>query len=152
MEHAPATGPFDHESVVRMLTYALSDLPVGLLVYHLEDPDVARSLRLLYANRAASEYTGADLSGAIGKRILEAFPGLASTDLPEQYADVAREGRARNIGAFEYGGDRDVKRAHYAVKAFPMPGACVGIVFENITTRRKVEEMVRRLREKGSGG
>lgn len=136
--------PFDTEAMVSLLSSVLAELNIGLFIYYLEDPETPGSLRLVYANRAASEYTKTDLSGRIGKRIGEAFPGLAGTDLPGLFADVVRKKQPRNIGAFEYEGDAEMGRGHYAVKAFPMPNDCVGIVFENITARKQLEELVKR--------
>ncbi len=138
----------DVETMIGMVSSVFSELNIGLLIYHLEDPDDPRSLRLVYANRMASEYTGADLSRAVGLNIVDAFPGLAETDLPERYAGVATTKQSRNIGAFEYGGDERVNRGYFSVKAFPMPKDCVGVVFENITVRKQLEEMVRKLRER----
>lgn len=131
------------EEMMRWISSTLSELNIGLLIYHLEDTADSSSLRLLYANDAASQYTGANLSARVGKRILEAFPPLADSHLPGLYADVVREGRSREAGVSEFAGDNEVERGHYAVKAFPMPRECVGVVFENVTLRKRLEEMVK---------
>ena len=125
-----------------------SELNIGLLIYHLEAPDDPNSLKLLYANQAASEFTGADLSALVGRRILDAFPGLEGSGLPEIYAEVARTRKPYNVGAYEYGGDEQVTQGYYAVKAFPMPSTCAGIVFENITLRKQLEELVKKQRSR----
>ena len=131
-------------AMLDLLATVLGELNVGLLVYRLETPDDPASLRLLYANRAASDATRADLGPLVGKRIGEAFPALADTELPALYAEVARSGRSRNVGAIEYPGDGTLGHAYYAVKAFPMPSGCVGVAFENITVRKQLEDLLRR--------
>lgn len=137
----------DFDTMVNLVSSILSELNVGLLIYRLENPNRPDSLRLAYANRVASEYTRADLSGLVGKTIGEAFPALAASELPEIYAEVARTKHPRNVGAFAYQGDGNVGPGHYSVKAFPMPNDCVGIVFENITVRKQLEELVKRQRK-----
>ena len=140
----PAAVPLD--AMLDLLATVLGELNIGLLIYRLEADDDPASLRLLYANRAASEATRADLGPVVGKRIGEAFPALAGTDLPARYAEVARSGRSRNVGAIEYPGDGTLEHAYFAVKAFPMPNGCVGVAFENITVRKQLEDALRRQR------
>lgn len=144
MENTTPAQSANLDSMIAGIASLFSDLNVGLFVYHLEDPANAQSLKLVYVNRAASAYTGTDLSILVGTYILEAFPGLAETDLPDIYAEVATTKRPRSVGAFEYPGDERVEHGHFAVKAFPMPNTCVGIIFDNITTRKRVEELVKR--------
>jgi hypothetical protein len=43
-----------------------------------------------------------------------------------------------------------VRQGFYSVKAFPMPRQCVGVVFENITARKQLEELVKKQRSRGS--
>ncbi|NND71930.1 MAG: hypothetical protein HKN43_10150 [Rhodothermales bacterium] len=136
-------APIDKESMVQLVSTIFADLNIGMLIYQLEEPGNASSLRLLYANEAASHYTGADLTGRVGKRILEAFPALKDSDIPQSFHDIAHERRSRNLGSFEYDGDKAIERSHYAIKAFPMPSDCVGVAFENISVRKKVSDLVR---------
>ncbi len=145
------TLPFDLTDVDAMMSLVSSvfaELNIGLLIYHLEEEGDPHSLKLVYANRSASEYTETDLSPRIGRFVLDAFPALEGTILPQTFAEVALTGKSENIGAFEYGGDDELERSYYAVKAFSMPNHCVGVAFENITLRKQLEEMVRKLREK----
>ncbi len=136
------------QSVVTTVSSVFDALNTGLLIYHLVDPEEANSLVLVYANAVASRYTGTDLDLLIGRTIDEAFPALQGTDLPATYAEVSLGSPSVNLGAFEYEGDERVKRGYFAVKAFPMPERCVGIVFENITLRKKLEQLLRKERNK----
>ena len=132
------------EAMTSVVSSIFTNLNIGLLIYQLEVRDEPRTLRLVYVNRAASTYTGADLEHRVGKYILDAFPGLAGSDLPRTYADIAGGGQPVDLGSFEYPGDDAIEHSFYSVKAFPMPNDCVGIVFENITVRKQVQEMVRK--------
>ena len=135
-------------AVISTVSAIFSELNTGLLIYHLADPAEVYSLTLVYANDMASRYTGTDLSLLIGKTIDEAFPALTGTDLPETYAEVSAGGHSANLGAFEYKGDEHVGPGYFAVKAFPMPARCVGVVFENITLRKKIEQLIRKERNR----
>lgn len=136
------------DTVVRTVASVFAKLNTGLLIYHLVDRDDPDSLTLVYANAAASKYTGADLDTLIGKTIGEAFPGLSDTHIPATYAEVSAGGKSVNLGSFEYEGDLHVKPGYFAVKAFPMPARCAGVVFENITLRKKLEQLARRERNR----
>jgi len=147
METTKSFDLSDIPTMMNLVSSIFSELNIGLVIYHLEDPKNPRRLKLVYANKVASQYTGTDLYQLVGKYITEAFPALAHSDLPELYAEVVNKKESRNIGAFEYDGDENVGKGYYSVKAFPMPNDCVGIVFENITVRKQLEEAVKKLRE-----
>ncbi|MDX1740117.1 MAG: PAS domain-containing protein [Rhodothermales bacterium] len=132
------------EAMTTVVSSIFTNLNIGLLIYRLEVPDEPRMLRLVYVNEAASDYTGADLKHRVGKYILDAFPGLAGSDLPRTYADVAAGAKSVDLGSFEYPGDEAIEHSYYSVKAFPMPHDCVGIIFENITVRKQVQELVKK--------
>ena len=142
------TLPPGVQAVVDAVSSVFAELNTGLLIYHLADPKDPHSLTLVYANDVASRYTGRDLSALIGKTIGEAFPTLSHTDLPETYAEVSNDGRSVNLGAFKYEGDDQFEQGYFAVKAFPMPARCVGVAFENITLRKKIDELIKKERTK----
>ena len=144
MDHPPANV----QTVVEAVSSVFAELNTGLLIYHLVDRGDPASLTLVYTNAAASKYTGADLSALVGKTISEAFPALGHTDLPAAYAKVGNGGHSVNLGAFKYEGDAQVGEGYFAVKAFPMPARCVGVVFENITLRKQIDELVKKERTK----
>lgn len=141
MDAQPVHDLPDVETLVRLLDSIFSEINLGLLVYHLEDPDEASSLRLVYVNAAASAAAGSDLTACVGLEILDAFPSLAETDLPETYARVAREKAPRRLGTIEYE-DARLEHRYYAVRAFPMPNECVCVVFENISIRKQIDTKV----------
>jgi hypothetical protein len=139
--------PTNIQTMTNLIDTVLSEMNIGLVIYQMEELNASASLRLVYANKQAAKYAAIDFSQLIGKYILEAFPMLADTGIPEQYAEVARTKRSCNLGAFEYGGTATSK-SYYALKAFPMPNDCVGVLFENITMRKQLEEMVKHQAQK----
>jgi len=118
----PEFGP-----IVGVLDSILSELNVGLLIYHLEDQGDPTTLRLAYVNREAARSTGLDMDLRLGKRILDAFPPLAQTELPKIFAEVVQTQTSRRIEVPYAEGGQSVD---YSVRAFPMPAHCVGVLFE----------------------
>ena len=118
----PEFGP-----IIGVLDALLSELHVGLTIYHLEDPDDATSLKLVYVNREAGRSTGIDMDARIGKRILDAFPTLHGTDLPQSFRDVVTTQTAKRI---EMPHEEEGVRMDYSLRVFPMPANCLGVLFE----------------------
>jgi predicted SnoaL-like aldol condensation-catalyzing enzyme len=128
--------------MINLIDSVFSEMNIGLLIYQLENLSEVKKIRLVYANRQASKYTGTDLSKQVGKYIFQVFPSLAETDLPQIFVEVASAKQSRTIGAMEYR-DENVQKGYFASKAFPMPNDCVGVLFENITLRKRLEEMIK---------
>jgi len=133
---------FAVNTMTGLIDAVFSEMNIGLLIYQLENLSDVKKIRLVYANRQASKYTGTDLSKQVGKYIFEVFPSLAETDLPQIFVEVANTKQSRTIGAMEYH-DENVQKGYFASKAFPMPNACVGVLFENITLRKQLEEILK---------
>ncbi len=120
----------------------VSNMQLGIYIYHLEDINDDSSMRLELANPASEKLTGLPVEKIIGKKIDEAFPGLRELDMPKQFAEVIRTGTPITFEDVFYG-DENIKYSVYAVKAFPLPDNKVGVTFDNITTRKLNEEEVK---------
>jgi PAS domain S-box-containing protein len=109
--------------------------PIGMAILRLEDPADPESFRVIALNPAAQ--VAADLAAAaVGKRIDEDFPAIATIAFPGKLAEVIRSGIATNLG--EAPGQNDPNRL-FTVTAFPIPPDCVGLLFGDITERRKAQ-------------
>ena len=96
----------EYSAILTFVDAVFSQINIGLLIYHLEEPDDPTRLRLIYANAEASRCTGTDLSDRIGMFIHEAFPKLAETDLPKTYANVATKEIPQRLGVVHYKDER----------------------------------------------
>ncbi len=128
----PASAAFQHD--------LLDKLPLGVVVYRLDDPDDPGSLRLVQANEAASRAVGFDVRPDIGRTFREASPQVLETEIPALYAKVALSGEEHDLGVIEYEDDR-IERASFRVRAFPMPDRHVGVMFEDVTERRELRAL-----------
>jgi hypothetical protein len=115
------------------------NIQMGLYVYRLEDADGTDVLRLTYANPAAALLTGIPIADTLQRTADEVFPKLAETGVTKLFASVARSGKPQTIPEFHYGDDR-VTMTVWSFKAFPLPGRCVGVAFENISPLKRAEE------------
>src|SRR5437762_84829 len=107
--------------------------PIGMAILRLEDPANPASLRIVGLNPAAQGASDVAAVG-VGERIDEDYPAIANTPFPALLAEVMRSGVAKNLG--EGPGKYDPTRL-FTVTAFPIPSDCVGLLFEDITERRK---------------
>ncbi|GAB4239919.1 MAG: hypothetical protein Kow00121_66470 [Elainellaceae cyanobacterium] len=128
------------QAAQRLQLYAdvVHNAQVGIVVWQLEELLNPGSFRLIIANPAASKVTGFDFKTAIGKTMAESFPRLLKTPLAQQYLEVVQTGEAIDLGEVTYGED-GISAGIYSLKAFPLPDQCLGLAFENITTRKQIE-------------
>ncbi len=126
------------EIEIDKLADVVRNMPVGLHMYHLENPDEATSLRLIATNPTAEVFTGIPGRDLLGKKILENFPAIAEKRLHEKYVEVIRTGQVFEIEDLQYSDDRLV--GAFSVIAIPLPDQCVGILFENITEKIQAKQ------------
>ena len=119
----------------------------GYHIYHLEDIDDDKTLKMIGANKAAAASTGVSVKDMVGKTLDENFPGLREKGIPQMYAEVARTGNPRMLDTVHYGDHRVIEGA-FAVRAFPLPNNCIAVTFENISDRLTAERALRRSEEK----
>jgi len=116
--------------------------PLGMHFYELTGNDLV----FTGFNPSANELLGVDNAQFIGKRLEDAFPALALTEIPERYRVVARNGVTWSTEQVIYKDDR-IDGA-FEVRAFKTgPGRMVA-VFLDITARKRAEEELKREKER----
>lgn len=108
--------------------------PFGVLCYRL----AGGSLVLAGGNPAAERILGLSLSGRMGERIEEVFPGLIGTDAPERFRAVAQGGEPLRFERISYADGRVFGAYDYG--AYQAGPGLVAVVFEEIT-QRKLDEI-----------
>jgi len=129
------------EEALRQSNFVVENIQIGLYIYHLEDINDDRTLRMKYANPATETMTGVKAVDIIGKTLDENFPYLRDLNFPQRYAEVVRSGKERTFEDIIYGDNR-VVNACFSVKAFPLPNNHLGIAFENITEKVAIQQAV----------
>src|SRR5688572_187999 len=117
-------------------------MPLGFMMYHLEDYNDPGSLRLVFANRAMGQVSGFEIDAEIGKLITTIFPNAIESGLAPIYAAVAQFGQERDLGEVQYSDNR-VTPATFAVRAFQPRQDYVCVMVENVTERKHTEEALR---------
>jgi PAS domain S-box-containing protein len=117
--------------------------PTAMYMYRL---DADGDLILRSANPAADRMIGIDHAQLVGLRIEEAFPNLATTEIPETYRAVARG----DLGpqAFEIPYEDERFSGYYSVSVFVIADGGLIVDFVDITDRRRAElELIERTEE-----
>ena len=112
-------------------TRLLDELPLGVIVWQLEDPGVDGSLRLVYANPAASKMTERDLDSFLGRPVYEVFPS-APPERIQAYAEVCRRRAGRDFGEVVYS-NSGVGPITFSVRAVPVLDRAVALLLENLS-------------------
>jgi len=108
--------------------------PMGIHTYELDDED-----RLIFTgtNPVASSILGIESSQLIGRTILDAFPGLTGTEVPEKYFLTCKKGTAWDTELINY---EDKKRKGvYQVHAFQTEPGKMAACFLDISERKRNE-------------
>ena len=117
------------------------NIRTGLHIYHLEEIDDDRTLRMIGTNPAAGRLTGINAKDLLGNTIDENFPALRAKGIPEVYANVVRTKTSKQFDELVYSDDRVIEGV-FSFNAFPLPDNCLGISFENITEQYKARELI----------
>jgi PAS domain S-box-containing protein len=108
----------------------LDAIRTGVVVLELEDPTDDMSLRLTYANSAASVLAGDDLAARIGWWAREALPRSTPERL-RVYAECCRLRQPRTLGTVVAPGPPHVARAFH-VEAVPVGDNGLAVCFERV--------------------
>lgn len=119
----------------------VKNIHIGLYVFHLENLNDDRTLRLKYANPASEIVMGIPVADVIGKTIDENFPNLRKTQMPQKWANVLRDHRPQNFEEFVYSDNR-IEESVFSVKVFPLPNDHLGVAFEDISNKVKVQQEI----------
>lgn len=127
------------EENIRLYAEILNNIQIGLIVWHLENPDDVKTYTLVAANTAAMQFTGLAAGNLIGKTIAEIFPDLIMTEVPKIYAEVVRSGKVKDLKEDHFI-DKGNLNGAFSVRAFPLSNNCVGTAFVDITENEKTNE------------
>lgn len=130
----------DRKVVEQRCRSTIESSPAGMHFYRLESDD-----RLVFvgANPAADKLLGIENAQFIGKTIEEAFPPLATTEIPALYRRVAATGEKWEAGEIAY--DHGGIEGFYSVIAFQIEPRHMAALFFDVTDRKRSQEAQRRI-------
>jgi len=120
----------------------IDNSPFGAHFWELQDGD---TMIFQGGNPAADQILGIDHAALIGKPILEAFPGLKESTIPQRYLELARNGGSFHEDQFEYK-DNEISGA-FEFEAFQTVPGRVAAFFTDVTERKRNEQELIRARE-----
>jgi PAS domain S-box-containing protein len=126
-----------------LLEAVLRNLCSGAIIWKLEDPADACRLRLVFANPAASRWTGVDLAAGLGKLIGEIDPQAVQERRHEILARVATTGVEESIDADGRPAAAGVPKSR--ARVVPLPGRCVAVIVERDAVDQVAENDAQRL-------
>ncbi|MBN2514158.1 MAG: PAS domain S-box protein [Sedimentisphaerales bacterium] len=113
--------------------------PLGVLIYHLAEDG---RLILKGANTAAEKILKTDLRPLLGKRMEDAFPALAKTDIPERYRRICVNGIPWGVEEQPYG--NGVIQGTFQVYAFQTAPGRLAVMFSDVSERIEAQAALRR--------
>jgi PAS domain S-box-containing protein len=125
-------------SVLDLYPEFLKNLPFGVVLLHLENPQDVKTYRIIDLNPAAAEITGSTPEALLGRTLAD-FPKLLEKPLAGERLRDFCPGEARDLGEISYGDER-IRQGIYSVRVFPFSKNYVGVAFENVTARKHAQQ------------
>jgi signal transduction histidine kinase/PAS domain-containing protein len=132
------------EEDIKLYVEVVKNMPIGLYVWRMEhgEDEEDPNLKLVAANPVATRSAEATGEDDLGKTVSESFLGILEAEIPQVFEEVTRSGKAKDLDRVYYGNEHDTE-CFFSVKAFPLPNRSVGVMFENITDRKRAENALR---------
>jgi signal transduction histidine kinase len=108
---------------------------VGMVIWHLDDPDDLGSFRLVTANPAAARSGGGGFIDSIGRHVRDLSPESLPPFL-DRWAATLADGNPRSWTATL--GDDPSSQRHFDVRSFALRENHLGLIFEDVTERRRM--------------
>lgn len=134
------------EAAHQLFADVARNIPIGLLIYQLDQQCETPLLRVRSGNAGASRLLNMPLDRETGRAVRDVFPRIPEEQI-RRYTAVAVSGHSDDFGEFRYGDER-VSERWWSVQAFPLPDQSVGVAFHDVSDRKRVEAEVRQLNER----
>jgi len=134
--------PEDRRTIL-MYMDLVAEVPIGISVLRVKDPDDLKTWRIVEMNPAALRLSAA--TDADARRALVDFEsGVEETELPRAVREVLKTGEARVLSEYS---SRRVPGVLFALKVFSLGGRFVGMAFEDISAQKAALEALARSEE-----
>jgi PAS domain S-box-containing protein len=117
----------------------VENVQIGLVVFRVEDVSDVRDATLVAGNPAAERVLDVILDPSGDARLGDLFPGDAGDQLGRLLVAVARDQQVREIEDHPFA---SAPARAFSVKAFPLPGACVGVAIQDVTAHARARRLL----------
>lgn len=132
------TDDLRREETIQLFAQIVDGMQIGLSIWHVDDRSVG-GLRLVGANQAYERLTGTTIAASAGQSLPTCFPAALSTEIPALLLGIDAAHVRRELPHVRL--DSVPFAPTYAVKAFALPNACVGLSLEDVTLRIRAERL-----------
>ena len=129
------------QSALHLYPEILKNLPFGVVLLHLKNPQDVKTYRIIDLNPAAAQITGSTPENLLGRTLAD-FPKLWETPLAGQCLRAPYSGEAMDLGEVSYG-DEGTRQRVYSVRVFPLSNNFLGVALEDVTDRKLAERILR---------
>lgn len=112
----------------------VKSIPSGLFIYRFKKPD---KLFLVHGNPEAEKLTGLKIEDWAGKEFNEIWPEARKNGITKSFLSPMKTGNMYETENVYYK-DQRIEGA-FRIRAFKMPGSRLGVAFENITEKKRLE-------------
>ena len=122
------------DETIRLYADIVHNMQIGLSVWTVGDSEHASTIRLAACNPAADRIARTELAPYVGKPLADIAPYAAGGKVEAMLVAVARDRQVREA-VIERSRDPAHPNRALAAKAFPLPGANVGLALEDVTAQ-----------------
>lgn len=134
------TDNVSRDETIRLFADIVRNVQIGLAVFEVDDGARAGDARLVAFNPAAELVARTKLGDWVGKTLHEIVPYAKGGELERLVSAVARDGNVHEAAVHRSRDTRDPTRA-LVMKAFPLPGARVGVAIEDVTAATRASRL-----------
>lgn len=125
---------------LRVYADIVKNMKTSLLVFRLENSEDDHSLKLILANPSSLPRLKAQVEGDLLGKTLDTLQPQTHPDTTKKFAETAR---TKNTSEFEDTLDTKDGKLTYLVKSFPLPDSSVGVMYDDITSLKNIENDLR---------
>ena len=127
------------EQEIQLYSDVAFNMQIALNVFQMEDKPGPETFTLIKANPAAANIIKMSSTEMVGKTFDEIYPQLTAYNIQQDLIKVISTGKPYSNEEFRFFSP-DGQLIFFTIKAFRVPNNCVGVLFEDITRRKRIEK------------